>query len=294
MIWMLMNEAGAGDAGGGSLATGAGSSGVPNPGTPEIAPSNPPSGLPSLPENWYEHLDEDLRGEPSIKNFKDINGLAKSLVHAQRNIGADKLVKPKQDASVEELVDFLRQAGAPDAKDSYEYKSEKGYADEQFMDSFKEAALQAGLLPHQFRNVMEWYEGQMANQVESFTKRAEQELSEATQKLQAEWGQAYDARISLVGRFLRENGSESLLQEIDDSGVGNSIEFNKLLYKAAQATYGEDTIEGQGGGSMGMSPAEAQSKIDSIYADPTHPFFKGDPSAVKEMEKLMNATLHKR
>lgn len=293
MKHMLFNEAGAGDAGGGSVATSGGAGGgTSNPGAPEIVGSNAPQ-LPSLPENWFEGLDEDIRNEPSIRNFKDVNALAKSLVHAQKNVGADKLVKPKQDASVEDLVNFLRQAGAPEEPSAYEYQSDKGYADEAFMDSFKNAAAAQGLLPHQFRGIMEWYEGQMQGQVEAFNQRAANELSEATEKLQAEWGQAYEARIAQVGRFLRENASESLLREIDDSGIGNNVEFNKLIHKAANQVYGEDSLVGQGAGRGGLDPSEAQAKIDSIYADPTHPYFRGEPAAVKEMEKLMNATLRK-
>lgn len=285
--FMLMDEAGDGGGGGGSLATGGG---MPNPGAPELAPSNGPQ-LPALPENWYEGLDEDIRNEPSIKNFKDVNALAKSLVHAQKHVGADKLVKPGKDASVEDLVSFLRQAGAPEEKDAYDYKSETGYADEQFMDSFKNAAHAAGLLPHQFRGIMEWYEGQMAEQVKSFNQKAEMELSENTAKLQAEWGQAYEARMATVGRFLRENASEALLNEIDDSGIGNSVEFNKLMYKAANEVYGEDAISGKGAGRVGLDPSEAQAKIDAIQGDMSHPYWKGDKAAVAEMEKLIQATV---
>jgi hypothetical protein len=49
-------------------------------------------------EGWREHLPEDIRAEPSLANVRDLPGLAKSYVNAQRMIGRDKIVLPKDDS----------------------------------------------------------------------------------------------------------------------------------------------------------------------------------------------------
>ena len=45
-------------------------------GSPEVATES------ATPINFIDSLPEDIRGEPSLKNFSDIGGLAKSYVHA--------------------------------------------------------------------------------------------------------------------------------------------------------------------------------------------------------------------
>jgi hypothetical protein len=48
----------------------------------------------AAPVGFLDSLPEELRHEPSLKNFTDSAGLAKSYVHAQRMVGADRLHCP--------------------------------------------------------------------------------------------------------------------------------------------------------------------------------------------------------
>ena len=48
----------------------------------------------AAPVSFHETLEEGLRNEPSLRAIKDVNGLAKGYVNAQRMIGADKTVIP--------------------------------------------------------------------------------------------------------------------------------------------------------------------------------------------------------
>ena len=41
--------------------------------------------------DWLDSIDEALKTEPSLSDIKDVNSLAKSYVHAQKMIGADKI-----------------------------------------------------------------------------------------------------------------------------------------------------------------------------------------------------------
>jgi hypothetical protein len=45
--------------------------------------------------DWRTGLDESLRTDPSLADIKDISGLAKSYIHAQKMIGRDKLPSHK-------------------------------------------------------------------------------------------------------------------------------------------------------------------------------------------------------
>ena len=41
-------------------------------------------------DDWKASLPEDLRSHPSIENMPDVASLAKSMVHAQSMVGADR------------------------------------------------------------------------------------------------------------------------------------------------------------------------------------------------------------
>ena len=43
---------------------------------------------------WHDSLPEDVRDHPSLSTFTDTGALAKSYVHAQSMIGADKVAIP--------------------------------------------------------------------------------------------------------------------------------------------------------------------------------------------------------
>ena len=54
--------------------------------------------------DWRASLSDDIRNDPSLASIQDVNGLAKSFIHGQRMVGADKVVIPKDDASPDEIT----------------------------------------------------------------------------------------------------------------------------------------------------------------------------------------------
>ena len=63
--------------------------------------------------DWRSALDEGLRSDPTLADIKDLNGLAKSYVHAQRMVGKDKLVIPGEGADPTEWDSFYEKLGRP-------------------------------------------------------------------------------------------------------------------------------------------------------------------------------------
>ena len=58
---------------------------TPQAGSPDVAADAAPA------VSFLDTLPEDLRGEPSLRNFNDVGALAKSYTHAQRMIGGDEI-----------------------------------------------------------------------------------------------------------------------------------------------------------------------------------------------------------
>ena len=94
--------------------------------------------------NFIDTLPEDIRAEPSLKNFSDIGGLAKSYVHAQRLIGSDKVPIPGKSATEEDWDMVYSRLGRPTDVNGYEIEMPKAF-EEKDSQRFREAAFKAGL-----------------------------------------------------------------------------------------------------------------------------------------------------
>tara|TARA_R100001440_G_C2477036_1_gene112701 strand:+ start:346 stop:702 length:357 start_codon:yes stop_codon:yes gene_type:complete len=80
--------------------------------------------------NFRDHIDETIRDDPSLSTYKDINGMAKSLINAQKMVGADKVAIPGKYTTPEEMDSFYSKIGRPETADGYELSSNEVIGDE--------------------------------------------------------------------------------------------------------------------------------------------------------------------
>ena len=52
--------------------------------------------------DWRDSIPEEIRGHSSLEHINDIGALAKSYVHAQQMVGADKVALPGKSATADE------------------------------------------------------------------------------------------------------------------------------------------------------------------------------------------------
>jgi hypothetical protein len=242
--------------------------------------------------NWRDALPEDLRGEESLKLVNDVNALAKSYVHAQKMMGADKIAVPSKHATPEDWKAVFNKIGLPSELDKYDVKLNENTAlDEDFLNSFKEKAFNSNVLPHQAQEMMDWYNEKAAESVANQQKSYESAQEESIGSLRAEFGEAYDSKIQMANSTLIEIGGEELANKIIASNAANDPDVIRLLVKIGDA-YGDDSLRGDAKeGQTGMSPADAETEIqrlmlDPIYHDKSHP---GHVGMMNDMAKLFKA-----
>ena len=63
--------------------------------------------------DWKQELPDDLRDHPSIANMQDVTSLAKSMVHAQSLVGADKIAVPGKWADEQDWNQVYDKLGSP-------------------------------------------------------------------------------------------------------------------------------------------------------------------------------------
>jgi hypothetical protein len=229
------------------------------------------------PVSFLDTLPEDLRGDPSLRNFTDAAGLAKSYVHAQRMIGADKIALPGKAATEDDWRPIWSKLGAPDNAEGYQISGE-GFA-EQELQSFKEQAYAIGLTGQQAQQMATYLEGQAKGGAAAEQAEQERIAEEYDAELRAEFGAAYDQKHDRAAAAGRAMGIDP--QVFDDIKLDNGLPlgdhpFIIKLFAGLADQLGEDTLEGATT-ELVKTPEQAAREIaeltapNSPYWDKNHP-----------------------
>lgn len=226
--------------------------------------------------DWRAALPENLRAE---KTFESIKGkdwneagpkLATQYLEAQKyNVGAVRI--PKPDAPAEEWEKYYSKVGRPESADKYEINKgtlpETMAWDDQFFNSFREAAHQAGLTTKQAQQMTDWYTRSMWDTDKSNIAAA----NETMKALEVEWGGAYKRNLALSQRAAAEYGGPEMVDFLEKSGLGNNPVLVKFFARLGHEML-ESSLIGEGGDLVGAEGAKAQ--IDKIMGDKDHPYHK--------------------
>lgn len=261
----------------------------PAGGAPAATPANDP---------WYaKHPDESIRNWAANKGWQDPMAALESGYNLEKLIGFEKagrtVVMPKDDATPEERAAFFQKLGAPQKADGY--KLPETLAQDPLAKKFQEVAHKNGMLPKQFEETLNWYQGEaQAMQAQQQTQRAAQSEQDMT-ALKGEWGQAYDKQIELAKRAAGEFLPAKTPQERQDmlAAIENAVGTGAMLRFFARVGegLGEHAVHssGEAGGFDAMTPAQARSRIDALKSDRewADAYLKGDAGKRAEMERLI-------
>lgn len=276
----------------------------PDEGTPPAAPpaGAPPAGSPpatppaflandkgEFVENWFEKMPEGLREAPVLRNFKTVEGMAKSLLSAQRMVGADKVVIPTEHATPEEVAEFRAKLGVPGTADEYGFKPPEKLPEgmvynEELDKAFANQAHRLGLTRDQAKALRDWHTEVSTKAATDVEQEMAKEHTEAQAVLRKEWGNAYEARVNLANSIVRKFDPNG---EIIKAGVGNNPALVKMFAEIGKA-FGEDKLVlGEADGTPGV----ARGKIGDIMGNPKHAYFDQEHPGHKEAVALV-ARLH--
>lgn len=230
--------------------------------------------------DWRTSIPEEIRGHSSLSHITDVGALAKSYVHAQRMIGADKVAIPGQHATEDDWNEVYQKLGRPDSADGYDLEvrhlAEGQEADEQSLNWFKDVAFKAGLTPSQAQVLMDSYNQMSSENINSMGIDAEARVQDAEKQLRQEYGNAFDDRMALGSALLDEFGGGELseIELADGTLLGDNPEVVKFLVSVGsfmKDKIGEDTLAGAKG-SGALDPSEAKAKLDELTA-PNSPYW---------------------
>jgi len=251
--------------------------------TVQAQQATPDVGAPSL----FDSLSDELKQFANLKNFKDVNELAKSYMHAQSLIG-----KRIQELSPEDIkhINFLK--GAPKSHEEYALPAE---LPNDVVDWYKKTAHDAGLSQEQAKKVVDKY----IELNRDFAAKQEEQMKIQTtnwaNELKAEIGNAFDNRIQVAKRAVENFGGQELKDILNQTGLGSHPVVVKMFAKIGESLLEDSLIQSDYEKVIGLTPADAKNTLNTKLLDndfrgalysATHPAHK---AAVAEYERLLSA-----
>jgi hypothetical protein len=244
-----------------------------------------------IQDDWKAGLSDDLRADKSLENIKDISSLAKSYIHAQRLVGADKIPVPNKFATEKDWDAVYEKLGRPKTAEEYKYNlSEDQKVDTEALKNFSSQAHKLGLLPTQAQGMVNYYNEMVGKQLADAENISTSQREKAMTELKTEWGQAYDQKLQKANTVVSSvfpKGIMSMNLE-DGTKFGDHPEVIKA-FAALGEKMGEDDII-KSDGPVYMTPKEIEKQIGelqqpgSAYWDKNHP---NHDTAVQEVQTLI-------
>ena len=242
--------------------------------------------------DWRSGIDQELQGDPSLADIKDINGLAKSYVNAQKMVGADKIVLPGADASPDEMNEFYNRLGRPEKYEFDKVDLPEGFEHSEPMDTaMKQLMHETGLTNAQANKLYSGYLQYLGNEYKEAMGNNDQIRAEWSTQLKKDLGKAFDESVDLSQRAAKELGGDELLKWFDETGQGDNPMFVKLFAKVGKMMSEAGAEPGEVK-SFELTPQAAQQEIARLQRDPnfmnqyTDKESQGHAEAIKKMQYL--------
>lgn len=257
---------------------------------PEAVVSEPVQSEPSQPEvsvaDWKSQLAEDLREHKALAQYKDINGVAKSLLHAQHLLG-----KRFDELSPDELDSYYTKLGRPEQADGYKIEVPEN-ANPEGIQWYKNLAHKAGLTEKQAKEVFGEYMN-FENQIrEQHMANLQKARDDSIASLKSEFGAGFEKQLSFAKRAVQEYGGEDLKAALDQTGLGDNPALVKAFARIGKELTESNLAVGSNPAQFGLTPSEAQNKINTLLNDPNfkkryyNAHVQGHKEAVKEIQEL--------
>ena len=246
---------------------------------------------PTVAKSWKEAIPEDLRNDPNISKFTELEALAKSYVNATRMIGQDKVAVPNNNSTDDQWNEVYDKLGRPESPDKYQLdiKSEAVPLDEGAIKSFAENAHQLGLNNKQAQGILEFYKNSMEGSLQQNQVDMETAQANAEQELRKEWGRAYEDNIKKAGAIAKANMDANILdmQLKDGTRLGDHPAVIKGFANIANLMSEDKLVSTESENvSQGI---DYDAEISKIVNDRDGPYWnKAHPDHDKIVQKVFN------
>lgn len=206
-------------------------------------------GVATMP-TWMEQLENDLKADKELSQFKNISELGKTYIDLKgKTTGLIKV--PGEKATEEEMVAFKKAIGVPDKPEEYKLAKPSDYPtdmpfDEQLVKNFGETALKLNLTPPQVQGIYKMFLDYDVGVYKQINQHITENRDKSVNILKNIWkGDTYTANTEETKRSFKETlksiniptelgGADAVIKEFDESGFGDHpamVYFFHALYQ---------------------------------------------------------------
>lgn len=261
--------------------------------------------------DWKEKIPEAVRATPLVQEATDEEKFWKRVLDQHSYAGqsiripgddagedAKNEFKSKLKSKVPSLMEVpqenddagydaaLSKLGKPEKPDDYALPDTEFKFTPEQAAHLREVAATAGMTRRQFRNLAKKFAENASQQVAAMD--LERKANEDA--LKKEWGVAAEEKYAQVVEFAKANGApEHFVRALEGRGAkaAEVLWMHKLMGAGKESS----TAAGQGNAvttsSAKLTPYEAKVKLEEIYNNPSHPFFRGDRAAQARVMELV-------
>lgn len=221
-------------------------------------------------ENWTDQLDDEIKGEASLREVGNIKDMAKMYVKGQRMVGADKIPLPGQNASDTDWSEFFNAVGKPKTSQDYPYKRPEGVPEDTRTDDklndAREKAHAMNWTTWQWKQYMKAEDARIIDNLKTQDASDQIESDKAHKVLDKEWGMKKEDRLHRVSAFLDEfikpNMGDEFVGEVMDK-YGRDPMFYRLMWPMVKQTLEGEALIAE---LSQKAPKEAQAELSEIMA----------------------------
>lgn len=230
--------------------------------------------------NWYDGFsDEDIgliqnnKWEESPAGLMEgYNGLLKL-----RGVPADQLIKVPGADDADGWNGLYDKLGRPESADKYEFTPAEGAEyDDGRVKGFAEVAHKYGLNQEQAAGIVADVFAQEAQMIEAANKEREVQSQADLANLKSELGSAYEERVELGRRFVRDvvpgasDDEKAVIVDKIEQAIGTANLIRMFGEAGFKANKGESRFVESSSATtqFGMTPEQAKAEIQTMRTDP--------------------------
>lgn len=223
---------------------------------------------------FADTLPADIRTDAAFRDIRDLDGLARGYLGAQKLIGIprDRLLElPADPANTEAMGRLYDRLGRPEAPDKYAFKTDglpEGVTRDEATETwFRQVAHKEGLSMAQAARIFDAWNVYVGGRIGAKTAADATAHAAAETALKTEWGAAYDEKLRIAKDALRHYGGAKA-EEIA-ARYGSDPDLARIFAEVGEVLR-EHGVIGRGSGGAGagaLAPVEAQQQISARYAD---------------------------
>jgi len=237
--------------------------------------------------DWKSSLPDELKNDPTLTNFKDVESLAKTVVHQQKAMG-NRIPIPKTD---EERAELYGKLGRPAEATGYEINVPTeldAYFAEDSLNEFKSVAHNIGLNQEQVNALIEYQSGAIQGELQNEPEQLAAQKIETEDALKQEWGAEYSRNLHAAQRALQVYGDDEIV-ELMQTSAGNHPAVVKMFARLGKEIT-EDMAKNTQTSNLAVSPLDAKDEIQGIFNNPQHAYFNSkhpeNKAAVERVRQL--------